>query len=71
GQKRYTTEIIADQVCLLGAHHPLADSAIQSGASGAGASIQNSAPSAPLAEQDIPSPEATYASEIKVEDLPF
>jgi single-strand DNA-binding protein len=70
GAKRYTTEIIAEQVCLLGTHHPLADASIQADAAGVGMGAP--APSrAQSPSADIAIPEVTYASEIKVEDLPF
>jgi len=71
GAKRYTTEVIADAVQLLGMHHPLADASVQADATGASAAApaprRQEAPAAP----DIAVPEVTYASEIKVEDLPF
>ncbi len=72
GQKRYTTEIVADQISLLGTRHPLADSSIQADAIDRGVSAATPrAASAAEPAADLPAPEVTYASEIKVEDLPF
>lgn len=73
GQKRYTTEIIAEQVSLLGVKNADAFSAIQSDA------VLNQAPSAPQSysqEQNavgvgMAVPEISYESDIKPEDLPF
>ena len=67
GQKRTTTEIIAEHVTLLGAHHPLADGSIQADA----AFSRSSAAPAPAAAPTVDIPEISYASEVKVEDLPF
>lgn len=70
GQKRYTTEVVADQVQLLGTRHPLADSSIQADAASVSQrQVQNPTDEAP--SSDITPPEVAYASEIKVEDLPF
>lgn len=69
GAKRTTTEVIADQVSLLGTRHPQADSVIQMTGAPMGASMPQQSAPAPAA--DIEMPEVTYASEIKVEDLPF
>ncbi|MDD4319598.1 MAG: single-stranded DNA-binding protein [Candidatus Peribacteraceae bacterium] len=76
GAKRYTTEVIADQVSLLGTHHPLAEASIQAGAAmdarGTGPAMSSAATDrVPAPAQDIEAPEVAYASEIKVEDLPF
>jgi single-strand DNA-binding protein len=74
GAKRYTTEIVADAFQMLGVRHPLAESSIQpdgaphSATPDAGQSGE-SAPTSPAG--DIPVPEVAYASEIRVEDLPF
>ncbi len=67
GQKRTTTEIIADTVTLLGTRHPLADGAIQADATPARVQAAKEKAVAP----SIDVPEIAYASEIKVEDLPF
>ena len=80
GKKRYTTEIVADRVALLGERHPLAESSISSEVaanrkdamvSGVAAATPDAALSSPPDTADIPTPEVAYASEIKVEDLPF
>jgi single-strand DNA-binding protein len=68
GQKRTTTEIIADQCSLLGIRSAAAIESIE-------ASAQRIRPS--VVSEPVPSnaaadiPEIQYASEIKVEDLPF
>ncbi len=67
GQKRSTTEIVADCVTLLGTHHPLADGAIQADATPSRVQAAKERATAPA----IDVPEIAYASEIKVEDLPF
>jgi single-strand DNA-binding protein len=70
GSKRTTTEIIADQVSLLGVQNPVAEGSIQADAfQGASAPRARAEASAPVG--DIQVPEVAYASEIKVEDLPF
>ncbi|MFA6509386.1 MAG: single-stranded DNA-binding protein [Candidatus Peribacteraceae bacterium] len=72
GQKRYTTEIVADQVNMLGTRHPLADTSISTEVAAGG--VRAAAPASAAAAADSPSvdvPEVAYASEIKVEDLPF
>ncbi|MEI8230830.1 MAG: single-stranded DNA-binding protein [Candidatus Peregrinibacteria bacterium] len=81
GQKRYTTEIVADQCALLGVKSTIADEAIDrtnerrsSGLSSAPQPQQNepereSVGVAADTSSDIP--EVQYKSEIKVEDLPF
>lgn len=76
GQKRTTTEIVADQCVLLGVRNAAALESIEASAQrhvgrdrrGSGASQESPAPEAP-ASADIP--EIQYASEVKVEDLPF
>ncbi len=69
GQKRYTTEIIADSVSLLGAHNAQADASIQS--NGVASSAGSSSSDFNQSTSDVSIPDITYASEIKVEDLPF
>lgn len=69
GAKRYTTEIIADQVSLLGIKNTAAMDSISTEA-------HHSAP-APSRQEDagepvgVAVPSVEYASEIKAEDLPF
>lgn len=70
GQKRTTTEIVADQCALLGVANPAATEAIQMSAQRARPD-RHSEPPAPSTEESVPVPEIQYASEIKVEDLPF
>ncbi|MDD5624001.1 MAG: single-stranded DNA-binding protein [Candidatus Peribacteraceae bacterium] len=72
GQKRTTTEIIADQVSLLGVQNRTAMESVEASAQRAprSSSRASAAPSAaPVAASDIP--DIQYKSEIKVEDLPF
>ncbi len=69
GQKRATTEIIADQVTLLGCKSPDAMSNIQADGMSADSSSSMSAPMPVAAAATIP--EIKYESEIKPEDLPF
>jgi single-strand DNA-binding protein len=67
GQKRATTEIIADTVSLLGVKNAEALSSLQTAAAS-----ESSTPSAPAAVSASSSlPEIKYESEIKPEDLPF
>ena len=70
GQKRATTEIIADQLSLLGTKNPEALAAIQAD-SAAAATAAPSAPRESSAQAGGPVPEIKYESEIKPEDLPF
>jgi single-strand DNA-binding protein len=73
GSKRYTTEIIADTVSLLGTRNTAADTSIQAD----GSPVTQQAPSyeaesqAPVSSSLPEIPEIAYASEIKAEDLPF
>lgn len=74
GAKRYTTEIIADTVSLLGIKNPVAEESMQTG--GDGFNAQKSAPEsfnqdAMPAPAGAAMPDISYESEIKVEDLPF
>ncbi|HRH92903.1 MAG TPA: single-stranded DNA-binding protein [Candidatus Peribacteria bacterium] len=79
GQKRYTTEVIADQVSMLGIKNADAVAAIS--ADGAAMPARSSAPaSAPRAASQVEReavgvgasiPDIKYESEIKPEDLPF
>jgi single-strand DNA-binding protein len=77
GAKRYTTEVIADSLSLLGVHNSVAQEAMSTDAM---AGRMNSSQAAPKREFDQSAPESpvaagipdiSYASEIKVEDLPF
>lgn len=72
GSKRYTTEVIADTVHLLGVRSAVAEAAVRM--EGPVSSSINDLPPRSSAKEDIPSvpePEIAYASEIKAEDLPF
>lgn len=78
GAKRTTTEIIAESFSLLGARNRVADESLQSDSSMGRANAPRSQPKADGAEfGSDPSPtlaavpDLQYASEIKVEDLPF
>jgi single-strand DNA-binding protein len=72
GQKRSTTEVIADQVSMLGVKNADAVTAITSegAAAPARASAPRSAQREPVAA-GVSIPEIKYESEIKPEDLPF
>lgn len=74
GAKRYTTEIIGETVSLLGVSNPVAGESFQAdamparqSASSTGTSSFGDDPSPSLASV----PDISYASDIKVEDLPF
>ena len=70
GQKRTTTEIIADQCALLGVRNAAASEAVESSSQRRSAPRSQEAPAAGApTSADIP--EIQYASEVKVEDLPF
>ena len=70
GNKRYTTEIIADTVSLLGVRNPAIESSIDP--TGSAMPAQSSHSEEPMGvAAGIEVPEITYASEIKAEDLPF
>lgn len=74
GAKRYTTEIIADAVSLLGVKNRIAEELVQMEGS---APMRSSPASSPEQEPALVGasvgaiPEINYGSEIKVEDLPF
>lgn len=82
GAKRYTTEIIADTASLLGVANKIAAESVSSdiaaGRMGGGSTSQ-AKPSKGEFDQSMPNeapvgagiPDISYASEIKVEDLPF
>ncbi|MDO8649477.1 MAG: single-stranded DNA-binding protein [Candidatus Peregrinibacteria bacterium] len=70
GSKRYTTEVIAESISLLGVRSPVADEVIQTDSQ----RVQSAPVAAATEGVSVPGdtvPELTYASEIKVEDLPF
>ena len=69
GHKRYTTEVIADSVLLLGVKNAVAETSFRADARPA-RSDAKSDDSAP-ASASVEVPEIAYASEIKAEDLPF
>ncbi len=73
GQKRATTEIIADAVTLLGMRNSDAASAMESDVTRASAPARSerNEQSEPVAVGTSPVPEIKYESEIKAEDLPF
>jgi len=85
GEKRYTTEVIAERVSLLGIASSVAQETVQSSgtarpaatptekASPADAAKPAPAPSAetPAAPEGVTVPDVQYKSEVKVEDLPF
>lgn len=71
GAKRYTTEIVADVVTLLGVKNPAIESNFRTDSAPRSqedrAPMQESSPQSASASV----PEISYASEIKAEDLPF
>lgn len=73
GSKRTTTEIIADQVCLLGIASPEANDSVSS--EGASAPVSQSAPASYSNNAEAAAvasvPEVSYTSDVKAEDLPF
>jgi single-strand DNA-binding protein len=76
GKKRYTTEIVAENLSMLGIKSSLAIESIEGG--GAAASAPSSAGDVSFdqtpkdnREPAFSVPEVSYASEVKVEDLPF
>ncbi len=78
GAKRTTTEIIAEQVCLLGISNADAKDAISASAAGASRKGQSSASDSRAdsrndreADAVAAMPEISYTSEVKAEDLPF
>jgi len=78
GAKRYTTEIIAENVSILGVKSDLASESVQNDMSGK--SFESSAPkqaasAGSFGEDNVPAlasiPDINYKPEISVEDLPF
>lgn len=78
GSKRYTTEVVADSVLLLGVENKAALESVSADSSPA--SAKRAAPAEPAsasgeAKEPVaagaPVPEVQYTSEVKVEDLPF
>ena len=74
GQKRTTTEIVADQCAFLGVRNAAALETVETSAQRRSASRSQGAPAA-ASQAEAPAsadiPEIQYASEVKVEDLPF
>lgn len=74
GAKRYTTEIVAESISLLGVKNAAALESIQTGTMTERTSVSDHAPASDATDPlPVPAgvPELQYASEIKVEDLPF
>ncbi len=75
GSKRTTTEVIADNVHLLGISSPEAKDAIDSSGATApvsqGSSDQEMNQDQPQPDSSASVPEISYTSEVKAEDLPF
>lgn len=73
GNKRYTTEIVADSLSLLGVRNPSVESAISMDGSSrsSGNDFDQSESSMSSASSPAEIPAIQYASEIKAEDLPF
>lgn len=78
GSKRYTTEVVAESLSLLGAKSSIAEESIQmDGSPRQAASPRSSAPDEAAVFGSDPSPtlaavpDIKYESEVKVEDLPF
>ena len=72
GNKRTSTEIIADSIHLLGIRSAEAEDSIQASASRGGRSSASSERATPASEDLVAAvPEISYTSEIKPEDLPF
>ncbi|MCK5019930.1 MAG: single-stranded DNA-binding protein [Candidatus Peribacteraceae bacterium] len=74
GSKRYTTEIVAETVKLLGVSHPAAQGNISSQSASetkkAPVPAKEASP-APSSDKAVEAPVPEYASEVTVEDLPF
>jgi single-strand DNA-binding protein len=71
GSKRYTTEIVADTVSLLGVRNSAATDSIRSTSTRSSSDASEGEPVAVGADTSGGIPEISYASEVKVEDLPF
>lgn len=71
GAKRYTTEIIADTVLLLGVDNPSAMESVSTAAFTQSRSGSDPVISDAESQATAPVPAVQYTSEIKVEDLPF
>ncbi len=74
GSKRTTTEVIAEQFCLLGISSPEANDSVESSGVAASAPVAQAAPSPEItaeAEAVASVPEVSYTSDVKAEDLPF
>ncbi len=73
GNKRYTTEIVADSLSLLGMRNPSVESAISMDGSSRSAGNDFDQSESSMSSNSSPAeiPAIQYASEIKAEDLPF
>lgn len=78
GAKRYTTEIIAENLSILGVKSSIASESVQndmSGKSFESSAPKQAAPSGSFGEDNVPAlasiPDINYKPEISVEDLPF
>ena len=75
GEKRYTTEVIAEKCNLLGVAHPAATESIENTSTESStpppAEPAKEAATPPAGEPPVAVPDVNYASEVKVEDLPF
>lgn len=72
GSKRYTTEIIAESVSLLGTKNPAISASVQADAGSYSTGPSESFSQEPVMAASAPEiPDIQYASEVKAEDLPF
>ncbi len=71
GSKRYTTEVVADSVLLLGIENKIANDSISTESRSAPASDSTEAAAKEPVAAGESVPEVQYSSEVKVEDLPF
>ncbi|MCF7844710.1 MAG: single-stranded DNA-binding protein [Kiritimatiellales bacterium] len=71
GNKRTTTEIIADNISLLGVENPAAMESVQSEAARSHGAPETSSNAEPQGEPAGGVPEVNYTSDVKAEDLPF
>jgi len=71
GSKRTTTEIVAENVSLLGVANPAAQESVQATAARSQDASEPSAKEKPQGEPAGGIPEVEYKSEVKAEDLPF
>ncbi|MBU2213249.1 single-stranded DNA-binding protein [Patescibacteria group bacterium] len=71
GSKRTTTEIVAENVSLLGVANPAAQESVQASAARSQDSSEAPSQAEPQGEPAGGIPEVEYKSEVKAEDLPF